>query len=171
MKTPGKIIWPLSIRIIHWALVLVIVLNAFILEEGDPPHRYLGYFAFFLVAIRIYFGIKGKGAMHFSQFPIRPSDIKFFLKNHFKRQVDHYEGHNPLASLVYFFIWGAVIALGISGWMMGLDAFWGDERLESLHGSIYDFLMALVLLHILGIVIDAVLYKRKTWMAMIKGHK
>ncbi len=47
-----EFIWPVSIRLIHWALAISITLNLFVLEEGDDPHKYLGYFALALVVIR-----------------------------------------------------------------------------------------------------------------------
>ena len=43
---------PKLFKVTHWGIATVVVLNAFILESGDPPHRYLGYTALGLVLVR-----------------------------------------------------------------------------------------------------------------------
>ena len=171
MKDSSKVVWPLSVRAIHWSVAIIVFLNTFVIEEGDPPHRWLGYVALVAIVVRILQGIRGPKHVRFSDMPIRFSEIKDFLKYHFTdKSIDHI-GHNPLASIVYLMMWFCIIALGISGWMMGLDAFWGNETLEIIHEKISDFLLVCVYVHLLGVAIDAILYKRKTWMAMIKGYK
>lgn len=170
METARVQIWPLWVRIFHWVLAVIIILDAFVLEDGDPPHRYLGYLALGIVLVRFLMGFVGKGHENFKNFPVGPSHIKKFLSTHFQK-AHHYEGHNPLASLTYFVMWFLVIALGVSGWMLGLDAFWGNEMVEEIHGLFSGALIALVVFHLIGISIDAILYKRKTWMGMISGKK
>jgi len=43
-----------------------------------------------------------------------------------------------------------VAAAGVTGWMLTTDAFWGDERVESLHEAISHLLMVLVCFHVAG---------------------
>lgn len=161
-------LWPWYIRLIHWGLALIILLDAFVLEEGDPPHRYIGYVAVGLILIRFFFGFFGKGKIHFKEMSIHPKKILFFLKTHFTRE-HHFEGHNPLASLVYYVMWIDVILLAVTGWLLGTDKYFGDEGIEVFHGQLSDALIALVVIHLLGMILDAILYKRKTWMGMISG--
>lgn len=132
---------PALARFFHWGMAGVVVLNSFVLEAGDPPHRYLGYFCLALVVLRI---------------------ITYKLK------IEHY---NPKATLAYIAIWAAILGLALTGWMMGLDRFWGDETLEEIHEIISNVLLGLVAIHLAGIAIDAIQNKRKTWMRMIDGRK
>ena len=134
--------WPRSIRLIHWGLALAILLDAFILE--DAPHRYAGYAA---------------AALVFSRFT-----SAFILKDKIPK------ARNKLALAVYLLMWLAVIALGITGWMLGTDEYFGDEEIGNLHLQISDALLILVLLHFIGMIKDAIQYKRKTWMGMISGR-
>lgn len=53
--------------------------------------------------------------------------------------------------------------------MMGLDIYWGDESLESFHSNFAIVLQILIGIHLLGIFLDSIRYKRKTWTAMING--
>ena len=129
-------------RILHWSVALVVVLNSFVLEEGDPPHRYLGYACFSFVVIRL-----------------------FLFK---KRTVPHY---NPKAKYLYWAIWLCIGALASTGFMMGLDQFWGNETLENIHELISNILLGFVFIHLSGVFFDAFQNKRRTWMVMITGNK
>lgn len=169
MDQTQEIIWPLHIKIIHWVLALIILLNIYLFDEGDLIHTVLGYAGAGLVLIRFYFGFKAHDHVSFAHFNLSLKSLKIFFKEHFRKKnpVD-YEGHNPLASLVYFLMWFLVIALGVSGWMMGLDRFWGDEALEEVHVYFSHSLTILVVIHLVGVFLDALLFKRKTWMRMIR---
>lgn len=171
MNSSPKIVWPYYIRLIHWIIAIIVVLDIFILEEGDPPHRILGYVALGMVAIRFILGFVDKGHVKWSALPLKFSEIKKQITSHFTGKHVDYEGHTPLASWIYILIWMCIIALAVTGWMMGLDAFWGDETLEEIHGAISNGLEVLVVIHFIGIAVDSYLFKRKTWMAMFKGYK
>lgn len=135
------VLWNLPARLLHWGVASCIV-AVFFLEGGDPPHNWVGYVAAGMVIFRLVYGIN----------------------KHFHRE-------NVLARIVYVLIWVIVLALAITGWMYGLDKFWGEEWLHELHVNLSDALLWLVGLHLAGIIKDAVTYKRKTWMGMITGHR
>lgn len=160
------IIWKLPIRIIHW-LVAIPVLTNFFLEGEDLPHKIVGYIAFSSVLIRILLGFIFNDHSSFKNFPLSFKKVIDYLKN--KKETDL--GHNPLASWIYIFIWLLVLSLGVSGYMMGLDAFWGEDWVEDLHKYIANTLYFLVGIHIIGIIFDSIRNKRKTWMGMINGKK
>lgn len=70
-----------------------------------------------------------------------------------------------------FAMLGLVIALGVTGWLMGTDAYWGEEWLEDLHETLSDVLLACVALHVAGVA----WVSRKTRInlprAMLTGYK
>ena len=158
MKIPGLV------KFIHWGVVVVIVLNSFILEAGDPPHRYLGYTAIALVILRLLYGFK-----YDSHFTFNLSKLKAFIVSLIKfNPQDYGEQRNPLASYVYVLIWVCVGALALTGWLMGLDAFWGDETIEEIHEIISNILLGLVVAHLIGMLTDFYFHKRKPWLKMLK---
>ncbi len=130
------------VRFIHWGVALSVLLNAFILETGSLTHRYLGYTAVSLVLIRVLLAKK----------------LNF----------DHY---NPKAEYVYWSIWACIGVLGGSGYMMEMDQFFGNQKLETLHYYTSNTLLFLVSLHLVGIFTDAWIHRRKTWMVMISGRR
>lgn len=129
-------------RLLHWGIALIVVLNAFVLEAGKLPHRYLGYLCVALVLLRL---------VVFRQ-----------------RGVEHY---NPKARVVYLGIWGAILGLGVTGFLMGLDRFWGNSTLQETHELIGNGLLVLSAVHLMGMFLDSVTHRRKTWMLMISGKK
>lgn len=171
MSASRAVIWDLPTRTAHWLLAACVILNLFFLEEGEDWHRRLGYVALGTVAFRALWGFVGARASRFRSFPLRPSQIIDYLRAGLHERPGTEPGHNPLASLVYVAMWIAIIGLGTTGWMMGLDAFWGDERLEELHEGIANLVKILVVLHLLGMLIDSIRYRRGTWLGMITGRR
>ncbi len=134
----------LVIRFIHWGIVLAIFINLFIIKDGEFFHRLLGYAAVLLVVLRLVYGL--------------------FTKNH--RQFP-----NKIAVTVYFAMWGSLIALALTGFLMGTEKFWGEESIEETHEFFAGFLQALILIHFAGIAHDSYQFKRRTWLNMINGKK
>ena len=132
------------IRFIHWAVASAIFFNLFITEDGEFLHRFLGYAAVLLVVIRLVYGLTTK---NHRQFP------------------------NKIAVLTYFAMWGSLIALAVTGFILGTDRFWGDDLIEESHELIANFLEMLIIIHILGFSFDAYKFKRRTWLNMINGKK
>lgn len=165
------IIWTKTVRLIHWAIAILVTLNLFVLEDGDPPHRYIGYAAVALVALRFFYGLTTKSEGSFKKLPLSFHELKKFLTAKMKFEKIDYPGHNPAASWVYIFIWISIVCLGITGFMMGLDRFWGDETLEETHELFSQAVLVLVVIHFIGIALDSIQYKRKTWLGMITGKK
>jgi cytochrome b len=166
-----KALWDLPTRIIHWSLAATVVLNLFILEEGEGLHEWVGYAAVGLVVFRLIWGFRGGLSSRFSFFPLHPRELRKFLRGFFSKSPPRYEAHNPVASYVYLTIWACLLGLGLTGWMMSLDAFWGEPWLEDLHGNISKALQVLIVFHFVGMITDSIRFKRKTWLSMIRGRR
>ncbi|MCO5143007.1 MAG: cytochrome b/b6 domain-containing protein [Oligoflexia bacterium] len=169
-NTPVNL-WDIPTRILHWALAVCVLLNLFLLEEGEEAHEWAGYIAVGIVFIRFVWGFVGGKASRFSSFPIHPRSLISYLKNKCSEDGQFKNKHNPLASLVYLTLWLLIIGMGITGWMMNLDQFWGEDWVENLHSRISQGIEILLILHILGIAIDSIRYKRHTWLAMFTGKR
>lgn len=169
MKT-NHIIWDIQTRVFHWLIAIPVFMN-FILEDGNRLHKALGYLALAGLILRIVWGLSTKGHSSFSALPLKWSELTSYLTSLRSKQAIPYLGHNPLATWVYIGIWTNVVLLGLSGFMMGLDAFWGEEWLEEIHETLALIMKILVLLHFTGIIFDSIKFKRKTWLGMINGKK
>lgn len=140
----SAVIFNRLIRFVHWGIAPAVFLNLFILESGEYFHRLLGYSAALLVVIRLAHGLVTR---NHRQFP------------------------NIIARITYLAIWLSIFLLAITGFLMGTDAFWGDDTIEESHELISLFLQILIVLHLSGIAHDSYINKRRTWLNMINGKK
>lgn len=163
MKSDSPVAWNPITRLTHWLIAIPVLLDFFI-EGGDLTHEVLGYIAMGTTVFRLGWGLITKDEANFASFPLHPKKL-------FSMQTVHYQGHNPQASWVYILMWILVIALGVTGFMMGMDKFWGEDWLENLHETFSNILMGLVALHFAGLIFDSWRFKRKTWLGMFTGKK
>jgi len=108
-------VWDLFVRVFHWTLVSCVLLNYFLLEEGEAPHEWAGYLAAALVVARFLWGFIGSRHARFSDFFPTPGRLWQHLQAMRSGRPEHHWGHNPLGALMMFLLMGLVIALGITG--------------------------------------------------------
>lgn len=162
-------LWSWPVRVIHWGLALSIFIDHFVIAGGDEPHQWIGYLALVFLLLRIvYFFLRPDFVKNF---PVSWIQLKGFLNSLRTRRMIDYAGHNPLAALVYLLMWFLVLVLATTGWMMSWERYWGEEWLENLHHQTSNALILLVVIHLLGILHDAVHFRRPTWMGMIHGKR
>lgn len=75
MPTPStdksRPVWDRFVRVFHWTLVSSVLLNYFVLEEGEAPHEWVGYLATALVVARAVWGFIGSPHARFAAFSRR----------------------------------------------------------------------------------------------------
>ena len=143
-------VWDRFVRFFHWSLASGIVLNYWVLEAGDDPHEWLGYGLAALVGARIVWGFRGPANARFCHFVVGPRRVLHSLK-HFAEDYREHTGHSPLAGWMILFMFTCVIGLAVTGWMQGLDAFWGDETLEVTHEWMGNALIGAAGLHVAAV--------------------
>ena len=52
-------VWDPFVRVFHWSLVSCVVLNFFVVDDGETLHQFIGYLAAGLVAARFVWGFVG----------------------------------------------------------------------------------------------------------------
>lgn len=163
-------VWDPLVRVFHWTLALACVLNLWLTEEGSDLHEWLGYYALAAVLIRIVWGFVGSPYARFSNFFPTPRRLKEHLATMLQGNA-HSVGHNPLGGLMILGLMSLVLLLGLTGWMMSLDLFWGDEWLEELHEGLAEVLMVLVLIHVAVVSLYSRFGKDNLIRAMLTGRK
>ena len=66
---------------------------------------------------------------------------------------------------------GLVSACGVTGWMMGLDAFWGLRWVETLHEVLANTILVMAILHVLAALIESWRHRENLVLAMVTGRK
>lgn len=164
-------VWDPLVRIFHWALVVCVLSNYFLTEAGERLHEWTGYVACALIAVRIVWGFLGTPHARFTDFWPTPTRLKSQIQSMRRGRPDHYVGHSPMGALMMLVLVALVLMLGITGWMQGLDAFFGDEVLQTVHEVSSHALMILAALHVLAALILSRLEKTNLIKAMLTGVK
>ena len=164
-------VWDLFVRVFHWTLVSCVLLNQFVLEEGDPPHEWAGYLAAALVAARIVWGFIGSRHARFSDFFPTPARLRAHLQAMRSGRPQHHWGHNPVGALMMFLLMALVIALGVTGWMQGTDAYFGEEWLQELHEVLAHALIIAAGLHAASAIVMGRIERTRLVKAMVTGVK
>jgi len=163
------VIWDKFIRCFHWATVVIVVLNYFVLE--DSWHNYLGYCLLCLLIARLAWGLCGSHNARFTSFLPSPSKIKQHIKHLRTNTIPISEGHNPIGGMMIFLLLTLLFLVSITGWMITLDAFWGVEWIEDAHEIIANLIAIAVMIHILAVLIMSKLSNRNLIMTMFTGYR
>ena len=171
MKVP---FWDPWVRITHWSLVGIVILKRFVLEDGGDWHLWLGYAACVLVALRVIWGFIGSRNARFAEmlksWPPRGQVLQH-LARYLRNQTPRYLNHPPLALVVMSGMLGCILGLGMTGWMLGLDRFFGEEWLEEAHELLSHGLILLAVAHISGVLRASWLNRENLIASMIHGRK
>ncbi|ACE85367.1 cytochrome b/b6 domain-containing protein [Cellvibrio japonicus] len=172
MASPTVTLWDPLVRVFHWSLVIIFVSNMYLNEQGGDWHQWLGYAAVVLLLVRFLWGFIGKGAARWSDFFPTPARLKQHVRALVCGEPCHRLGHSPLGALVMILMMLAVLALGITGYMMEeIDYFWGEDWVENLHGIIANSLLGLVIVHILAAVVESVRLRENLPLSMVTGKR
>lgn len=164
-------VWDRFVRCFHWSLVACVLLNLWVLEEGETAHRWAGYLATGLVIARIAWGFVGSTHARFSSFWPTPRRLAEHLRDMRAGRPPVHAGHNPLGALMMLALMALVLALGVTGWLQGTDAFWGDETVAEWHEVLADMLMVLAGVHAAAALVMGRIERVRLVRAMVTGVK
>jgi cytochrome b len=164
-------VWDRFIRIFHWSLVSCVLLDYFVIDDGELLHQWLGYVACVLVLARIVWGFVGSKYARFSDFFPTPTRTIKHLRHIIYGEQDMHIGHNPLGAMMMFVLITLVLTLGVTGFMQSLDAYWGAEWLMDLHNTLANILIALAVIHAVAAIVMSFIERTNLIKAMITGVK
>jgi cytochrome b len=169
--TDERRVWDPFVRVFHWTLVACVLLNSFVVDDGEDLHRWLGYLAAALVSARVVWGFIGSRHARFADFFPTPRRVVHQVRGVLERRPGFHWGHNPLGAVMMLALMGLVVALGVTGWMQGLDAFWGEAWLQDLHEQTGEALIVLVGLHAAAAIVMGRIERTRLVKAMVTGVK
>ena len=164
-------VWDRFVRLFHWSLVLCILFNYFVQDDGETLHQWMGYTASALVLARIVWGFVGTRHARFSDFWPTPARLRAHLADLLAGRHGAQAGHNPLGALMMLALLAVVLALGASGWLQTTDAFWGEEWLQELHEELAEALLGLAGVHVAAALLMSGVERTNLVAAMVSGIK
>jgi cytochrome b len=164
-------IWDALIRLFHWSLAAAFAANALFVDDESKLHLWLGYTIVVLVLIRILWGFVGSRYARFSSFPPSLSGASGQLTEIATGRRRIHRGHTPLGALMIYNLLASLLAIGLSGYMMTTDMFWGIEWVEELHEAFAVWAEISVMLHIAAVIFESWRTRVNLPRAMVTGYK
>lgn len=171
-KPPTTVkVWDLFVRGFHWSLVALFAVAFLTGDEIEWLHVWVGYAIAALVAMRFVWGFIGPENARFSSFVKGPRAVAAFLKQSSRLEAPRHLGHNPAGGAMIVLLLALLAALCATGFMMTTDTFWGSKPLEEAHEALAYITLALVGLHVAGVVLASLEHGENLVKAMITGRK
>lgn len=183
-------VWDRSVRIFHWAVLLVLITSYVSITLADGPHAGLwmkvhvisGETMLGLILYRIVWGVIGSDTARFSHFLRSPIAALRYLATFARREPDTEVGHNKAGG------WMVVALLTLLAVQVGTGLFANDDgstegplmkfvsksvsdQLSDLHGISFNILIGALALHIAAVAGYAVLKGQNLVRPMITGKK
>jgi len=164
-------VWDLPTRLFHWSLAASFAI-AFLTSDSEKLrdiHVMAGYTLAGLIVFRLLWGFVGGRHSRFAEFLPTPRKLVDYLRSLMEGKPQHYVGHNPAGAVAIFLLIGFGLAAAASGWAVYEDI--GGHFMEELHEVASNGMMAIVVIHIAGVVVSSWLHGENLVLAMITGWK
>ncbi len=178
-------VWDLPTRLFHWALVVLVGANLFLISPRGGLHTIVHFLAGYGVAglllFRLAWGFLGSPRSRFGDFIHRWPVVRAYIERLRRFDPPPSVGHNPLGG------WMIVVLLATLAGMIATGLFAASRRaagplaglvspalaglLGNLHSLISDLLIALIVVHLAGVAVDWFLTGDNLVKAMITGRK
>lgn len=164
-------VWSRTVRLLHLGLIASVTVAWAFREDLSPVHEMAGYVALAAAVVRSAIGMAGGGYARFGQFVRSRAATLGYARQVLRGNAPRYIGHNPLGGWMVVALLGCIGLLGASGWLYTTDLFWGYGWLAWLHAALGWTLLALVALHVGGVVFTSIAHRENLVTAMLTGRK
>jgi len=111
-------LWDRVVRVSHWGIAIVVLVNEVITRGGSPTHVWFGWIALTLLATRLLWGLIGSREARFTAFPPNPRAAIGHMKELLAGKPRHYRSHNPAGAMMVYALWGAIAIMIATGFVM-----------------------------------------------------
>jgi cytochrome b len=164
-------VWDAPVRVFHWLLALCFA-GAYITSESETwrlLHVTLGYTLGGLLAFRLVWGLVGTRYARFASFVRGPRAVLRYLRSLTAKQPEHHLGHNPAGAVAIVLLLTLGLVMVASGWAVYNDL--GPQWLEDLHELAGNTMLAVVVVHLLGVLSASWLHHENLVRSMVTGFK
>ena len=196
MQTTEVPVWDPFVRVCHWSLAIVVIVDWFT-DEPLWIHSWLGYLAAVLVILRVAWGFIGPEHARFVSFVRGPRAVFGYLADLTRFSSKRYLGHSPAGGAMIIALLVMVAVTTVTG-MANLAADRGEgplagivakverpsvpgERagdgrheelfIKEVHETAANITLVLVVLHLAGVALASFAHRENLVRAMITGRK
>lgn len=178
-------VWDLLVRLFHWSLVVLFFAAFFTEKDLLFLHVWAGYGVAVLVAARILWGLFGSQYARFVDFLYRPSQVFAYLRDLVALTAKRYIGHSPAGGAMVAALLVCLVAISASGILLyGLEDGAGPlahlkgvggrqfrHLIEGFHEVLANLTLALIVVHVGGVLLASFAHHENLVRAMITGRK
>ncbi len=165
------LVWDAPVRVFHWLMVLSFA-GAYLTAESERwrlAHVTFGYTMAGLVAFRLVWGFVGTRHARFASFVRGPAAVVRYLRGLVQGHAGQEAGHNPAGALAIVALLGLTVVVAAAGWATYNDV--GGGWLEELHEGAANVMLAIVGVHVTGVLLASWLHHDNLIGAMVSGRK
>jgi cytochrome b len=171
-------VWDPFVRLFHWSLGLL-VLGSFVTSEHDsllPLHVRMGLGVVVLVVGRAVWGAVGPRHARFASFVRGPRAVLAYAREMIRGRAPLHAGHNPLGGAMVVAMLGLLVGIAATGALAlaGPVARAGTisrHDAKEVHEALSGALVALVAVHVAGVIASSLLERQNLVLGMITGWK
>ena len=164
-------VWDPLVRVFHWSLVGLFTANALILDTEGAAHVWVGYAVLGLIAFRLLWGLIGSRSARFATFAPGVAQLRDHARDLMTGRHPVHLNHTPLGALMIFNLLLTLALIGLSGYMLTSNAYWGVRWVEQLHEALVTWAEISIVLHVGAVVYESLRSKVNLPRAMITGVK
>ena len=168
---PTVRVWDPFVRLFHWSLVALVALALATGDEAEWLHVKVGYAIAALVTLRVIWGFVGSKHARFSDFVRPPSEVVRFVGQSLRLRAARFVGHNPAGGAMIVAMLMLIAFISVTGVMLTTDAYWGSEAVKEVHEASAYTLLALVFVHVAGVIVASLEHGENLIRAMVTGLK
>lgn len=168
-------VYDLPTRLFHW-LFAGFFITAFAianLVDDDSArfslHMLAGLGMVFVVAWRLAWSLVGTRHARLSDLVLSPTQLVAYFKGMFSGNGRRWTGHNPASSWAAVAMVSLALGLGTTGYLMATGV--GGESLKDAHELMANAFLAVVLLHIGGVLVHMLRHRDRLASSMVTGTK
>jgi cytochrome b len=171
MNRSKILVWDAPTRVFHWLLAASFA-GAFLTAESErlrALHVSFGYTLVALLAFRLLWGLIGTRYARFSSFLFGPRRVLSYVRSVLTFSPQGYTGHNPAGSWAIYAMFALGLLTGVTGYAAYNDI--GGDWLEEFHEGAANAFLALVIVHIIGVVVSSLVHRENLVRGMLNGYK
>ncbi|GHE02019.1 hypothetical protein U879_17140 [Defluviimonas sp. 20V17] len=186
LKGAPPSVWDPLVRLSHWGIATVVLLNGLFTDGGGVVHVWLGWTALVLLVARLFWGLVGTAEARFASFPPSPSAAVGHLRAVLRGRPPEYRSHNPAGAMMIYALWGLLLLVvgtglymtgGAMPWQISSNPqfaeghFHGGWLIPLVHVYAADLILVLSGIHLGGVIAESLSLRRNLVRPMIHGQR
>jgi cytochrome b len=187
-------VWDPLVRIFHWLLVIAFFSAYATGEDVHEVHEWMGYTVLGLVVFRVVWGLVGPAHARFADFVRGPREVLRNLKDVMLMHPKRYLGHSPAGAAMVVLLLAMLAATTVTGVVadeqheqagpgatvttpsgehgaQSREAHRDESPIAEAHEVLANVTLALVLLHIAGVILASFTHRENLVASMFTGRK